>query len=590
MQARPIRLSVPRQTRDTLDFCEGTPQALTAWAAPLQAGAPDEGIATLLPALAEINQCRTAPSERLEQLEAIRPVVWFLCSRLAQSTLTRPLRLDRDEQTALANAQSLQTQLAAGYKLVVGQWLQAEGPLRTAAEPVGPPVIALHRALSDLGQTLLRALQLYTPAPPRVWEQLHQLYYLAERQAITGLSSTDPVQQQAKPLRIRDVYMRLLLLGCARPNMLRQQALLSLFKALEDWAARVHLSTDVSDAHLLVDLTSDQAPLDATRYVGHSGEDLRCLVTEPLLVILRQRFELTADVGYGAGADDPELLSHLLQAWGRSARRAFKRSRASGSLEICIGLPALHFHSAGGLSLQAQLRGGRSIEAFAADSEEDVDPFAGAGDVGGARNEEPTRRRAESPGAAEPVEDHPVSRLRLEDISPGGYGLIWETRPAADLQAGELVGLRAPGDGHWSVAVVRWCRNVPGELRLGVELLAPRAASACVRPLGQQTAWNAWGPALVLPAVSALSQPPYLITPSGPFAPGQKVILNQYGTGLRARLQVLERASHGFAEFRFEELGVPREVQPDTGIEVEYLDADVDFESVWGRRDGPRPS
>lgn len=588
-QARPIRLSVPRQNRDKLDFCDGTPRALAAWAAPLQGMAADDAIATLLPAVAEINQCRTPPSQRLEQLEAIRPVIWFLCSRLAQSTLSRPLRLDRNEQTALANAQSLQTQLAAGYKLIVAQWLQSEGALAASGGAAGPPVTALHRALSDLGQTLLRALQLYTPAPRRVWEQLHQLYYLAERQTVTEARIADPVQQQVVPLRIRDVYLRLLLLGCARPNMLRQQTLSSLFKALEDWSTRVDLSTNVTDAHLLVDLTSDQAPLDVTRYVGHSGEDLRCLVTEPLLVILRQRFELTADVGYGAGADDPELLSHLLQAWGRSARRAFKRSRTSGSLEICIGLPSLHYHSAGGLSLQAQLRGGRSIDALAADFEDEMDPFAGAGDVGGARRDEPTSRRTPAVPAAAPVEDHPVSRLRLEDISPGGYGLIWETRPAADLQAGELVGLRAPGDAHWAVAVVRWCRNVPGELRLGVELLAPRAASACVRPLGQQTAWNAWGPALVLPEVSALSQPPYLITPSGPFAPGQKVILNQYGTGLRARLQVLERASHGFAEFRFEELGVPREAAQDTGIEVEYLDADIDFEAVWGRRSDPGP-
>lgn len=578
--ARPIRLSVPLQKRDQLSFCDGTPSAIAAWAEPLHALPADEAIATLLPAVTELNQCRAEPERRFEQLEAVRPVAWFLCTRLAQATLTRPLLLDAEEQTALANAQSLQTQLAAGYKLVVAHALKSGQPLVSTA---------LHRALSDLGPTLLRALQLYTPAPPRLWEQLHQLFYLAERKGLLDRTVVDPVQQQTRPLSIRNLYLRLLLLGCARPNMLRQQGLLAMFNALEGWAEEVELATGVEDAHLLVDLTSDQAPLDVTRYVGHSGEDLRCLVTEPLLEILRRRFDAALKSGIETGADDPELLSHLIQAWGRSARRGFKRSRANGNLEICVGLPALHFHSAGGIPLRRQLRGGRDIDTPAAEGEDFIDPFAGAGDVGGARMDEPGRQRGPfTPEASEPTEDYPVAKLRLEDISPGGYGLIWESRPDADLQAGELVGLRTPGDPYWSVAVVRWCRNVPGELRLGVELLAPRAASACVRPLGQQTAWNAWGPALVLPEVGALSQPPYLITPSGSFAPGQKVILNRYGTGLRARLQVLERASHGFAEYRFEELGGQRDVPQDTGIEVEYLDGETAFDQAWSQRDSPR--
>ncbi|MCC5887855.1 MAG: hypothetical protein JJT88_15580 [Gammaproteobacteria bacterium] len=580
---RPITLSVPPQKLDALTFCDGSLRALDAWAAPLYAMAPAEAIDKLLPALVELNQCKAAADTRFKQLEILRPVVHFLCSRLTQEMLKRPMLLDAREQQALGAAQSLQTHLAAGYKVVLAGSMQSGQGVHTEA---------LHRAISELGQTLLRALQLYTPAPQRLWLQLHQLYYLAERKGALEATAMDPDQSKSRPTSIRTIYMRLLLLGCARPNMLRQQALGALFNALESWAEKVEFGEPESDDPLLVDLTSDRAPVESARYTTRADEDRRCLKTEALLNILRHRFEQATSPGSdfsGQGADDAELLSHLIQAWSRSARRAFKRSRAQGKLEICIGLPALHFHSAGGIPLKAQLRGRRSLRHEDRDEDLVLDPFAGAGDVGGAR-QEPARVSTGAPRM--PAEDthFPISSLQLDDISPGGYGLVWSSQPDAELHAGELVGLRKPGDAQWSVAVVRWCRNQPGELRLGVELLAPRAASACIRPLGQNTAWNAWGPALVLPEVSALGQPPYLITEGGAFSPGQKVMLNQYGSGLRARLEVLERTSHGFAEFRFESLGDHSETTVHTGIEVDYLDDETEIELTgtgpWSEQHG----
>lgn len=586
---RPITLSVPPQKFEAPAFFDGSADALDAWAAQLYVLRPIEAIDKLLPALTELNQCKQSPATRFEQLEVLRPVVRFVCSRVTTDMLRRPMLLDSNEQQALTAAQSLQTHLAAGYKVVLANAMQSGQGVHTTA---------LHRALCELSQTLLRALQLYKPAPTRLWMQLHQLYYLAERKGALDATVSDPDQPEGIPTRIRTIYMRSLLLGCARPNMLRPQALGSLFAALENWADKVDFGTLESDDHLLVDLTADRAPVDLARYTPRPDEDCRCLRTRTLLDILRARFEQAnlegADVS-GQGTHDAELVSHLIQAWGRSARRAFRRTRDQGELEICVGLPALHFHSAGGISLQAQLSGGRSIPASDHGEDVEIDPFAGASDVGGARLG-PTRSRPGRTAVAteQPTDDNPfpIARLSLEDISPGGYGLVWSGRPDADLHAGELVGLRQPGDPQWSVAVVRWCRNQPGELRLGVELLAPRAAAACIRPVGQNVDWNAWSPALVLPEVSALGQPPYLITTGRGFKPGQKVMLNQYGGGLRARLDVLERGSYGFAKFRFQSLGDHGEAAPlPTGIEVDYLEDETEIELIdtgpWSTGPGP---
>lgn len=550
---RPLTLSIPAQKRDALSFCDGSPQAIEAWSAALHTLDAAQALPRLLPAVIELNQCRTPTGQRFAQLEAIRPVVWFVCNRLSQTMLEGPMLLATAEQQQLQQAQQLQTHLAAGYKLVLAHELQAGGKVHT---------VALDRALTELGQTLLRALQLYTGAPARLWSQLHQLYALAERRGVLDAVVDDPLQKRSRPGTLRSHYMRLLLLGCARPNMLRQRSLSVLFLALEEWSEMAGLRSAEDDSRLLVDLSADLPPVESMRYEDHPDEDRRCLDVDELLGHLRERFEIAtrerAHLSDGS-ADDPELLSHLIQSWGRSARRAFKRTPADGTMELCVGLDALHYHNAGGVSLRAQLRGRHSQRQEQAE-EEVLDPFAGAGDVGGARMEQHSPRRSGTPISQRDEEEdgYPLSNLRLEDISPGGYGLVSTRRPEQVLQAGELVGLRQPGARQWSIAVVRWCRNEPGELRLGVELLAPQAASACVRPIGSEQAWDAWGPALVLPAVQALQHPPSLITGSGVFGPGQKVLLNQYGNGLRARLEVLERTSHGFAEYRFEALGDPQ--------------------------------
>ncbi|MCC5871072.1 MAG: hypothetical protein JJU22_01615 [Gammaproteobacteria bacterium] len=557
-RSRPVRLSVIGQDRDEVSFCDGSAAALRDWAMRLHGVTADESQAAagLLAGLTELNRCRMPGEDRFEQLEMLRPFARGICNRISADALRQPLNLGSEGRRLLNRAQLLQYQLAGGYKVALASIVRGGHDLADPERSDGAgarATVALHRALDELAQTLLRALQLYTPAPSRLWEQLHQLFILAEHRKALNYRVRDDAHRLQAPNSIVEAYLRSLLLGSARPNMLRPEPLGVLFAALEDWSSEAVLAyvDEVPDHNLLVDLASDRGPTEAIRYVHRSEEDLRCLDTKRLRERLQGWLDGhdTESVTDLAGAANRQLLGHLVDAWGSGARRSFERSSADGEIELCVGLRALHYHSAGGIPLQQQLRGYRSVRGS-------VDPDVFEPDATAEGDE---------------ADAYPVMQVRVADMSPRGYRLVWKGLVHPRLETGELLGLREPEDSHWSIGAVRWCRNEPDAVEFGVEILAPQALTACVRPVSNDPSRRKWGAALILPEIEALEQPAHMITRAGRFDAGQKIALNQSGVEMRARLEDLERQTPSFDNFSFHELG-SHAPPVDTGIEVEYID------------------
>lgn len=557
-KSRSIRLSVIGQDRDEVSFYDGSHEGLRIWVTKLQAmidSGADAG-ERLLTGLTEMNRCRMPNATRFEQLEMLRPFVRSICNRISATGLQQPLSLSADSRRMLGRAQMMQYQLASGYKIVLA------GLLRDRVKPVDPAAgespgamatVSLHRAIEELAQTLLRALQLYTPAPGRLWEQLHQLFVLAEHRGALGYRVHDATRTLDPVSSLLHAYLRTLLIGSARPNMLRPQVLGVLFTALEDWAGEAVLARpeEVPDHNLLLDLGADRGPVEAVRYVHHTGENLRCLDTTHLRDRLKAYLDGHVKIKNRelAAVVDELLLGHVVEAWGSGARRHFNRTASDAKIELCIGMRAIHYHSAGGVSLERQLRG---YQAFGSAHDLDEAEFG-------------------VPPGEDDARSYPVSRVDVVDVSPRGYRLSWQGAVHRELETGELVGLRESDSGSWSIGAVRWCRNEPEAVQFGVEMLAPQALTACVRPISNDPGKRKWGAALVLPELRALDQPAHLITRTGRFAAGQKVALSQFGIETRARLDALERRTRSFDNFVYDELG-SRTPPVETGIEVEYLE------------------
>ena len=116
---------------------------------------------------------------------------------------------------------------------------------------------------------------------------------------------------------------------------------------------------------------------------------------------------------------------------------------------------------------------------------------------------------------------------------------------------GELIGIREEKDSRWCIAVVRWLRQERGSLRLGVQLLAPKAVPLAIRVLQKRGGPTDFSRALLLPEVPAIGQNATLITPNVPFTAGLKVNLYRQGLHSTAALNDYEQKTESFNQFTF---------------------------------------
>ena len=165
-------------------------------------------------------------------VELLRPEVYFVCQHLERHFLHQAIMLD-DRSRKISNlCQALQNQLAIGYKQIVLRIAPKYHKDRAAL--VGQ---ALQRAAHALKAQLLRAAQLYSPAPEQLWFELHQVYRCASGLQLQQRRVHDDLASLTTELSLEQTYIAALLLGSARCNQLRQNQIARLAEVLEPWSA-----------------------------------------------------------------------------------------------------------------------------------------------------------------------------------------------------------------------------------------------------------------------------------------------------------------------------------------------------------------
>jgi cyclic-di-GMP-binding protein len=567
MAKRLLRLTVPDRTVAALSACETTPAALSDWVAQLPMAHTTEAAQQLLKTATEVSRLSADPSGRFNFLEIIRAPAHYICTRLDRNAAGGSANGEGHAQLA----QSLQNELALGYKVVIHDALndgELSGPMR---DLVGH---ASHRALTDLSFALRRTYEFYTDAPPRVWYELNQLYALAEELGLSNSAYSDDQSRSAAQLTIADVYLRIAMLAVAKPNQLRQKDLSAVYHALEHWTPRLSIGAPTDDTLFVIDLDADAPP--SYRELGsHTGELLRGIRTDVLVYELEAYLtEMASDVPVPDYVG-PELLRHLAHAWGVMKKRSFRRSQSSGPMKVCIGLRTLHYYISGGVDFadqlgttEALLR--REINPFIqapgeppkpAKSVKASDVWDGAFDLRGARI--PENPNIEDPGrillnprrtqalAATAEASYPCYDTEIVDTSPSGYCVRWDAPLPPNLLTGELLAVRERDDARWCVAVSRWIRNNEHGTLLGLELLAPRAIPTAVRVLQKRGSSAEYNRAVLLPAIEAIGQPAMLITPRLPFRESQKVQIRRHGIQATGQLMRRVRMTESFTQFTF---------------------------------------
>lgn len=572
-----LSLRAPTPSQNTLTFCEATPRDLKRWISVLPKANIGETARLLYQGMTELNQLVTPTENRLQLLELLRPEVYYVCKQLERHFLNQAIVLDERARKVANLCQALQNHLAAGYKIIVVRVAEASREHSTAL------AIAIQRAIHCLYGSLVRASLLYCPVPERLWLELHNLYLAACEHKVQHTSVADGLAHHVKALTSEQAYVAALLVGSSRCNQMRQSAIMRLAEMLESWSHLARIQPALAaDSLFAVASAVDGPPRYKTLFEDAQLPDLLGLDTTLLVHSIREYLALPVEQRPQARLPVPagfstDLLQHVGAAWGDVAERTFNRTPGQGNLTVCIGMSAMHYYLGGERTFGEQLGlpGSSTSAQFSA---------LGKQGVWGPVLEIPALEEIEYPsaGSANPgqAREFPTYSLHIVNHSPGGYCLAWRKEVPSQLQAGELVGIQdAPSHG-WSVAVVRWIRQVrDGGTQMGIELIAPHALPCGLQLVRGDDPHSEYLRGLMLPEIRAIDIPPTLLAPRLPFQEGHKLVLNSNGEEHRAQLlkRLANTGSFNQFEYRLADQPAPQTLS----AAPEAPGHEEDFDSLW---------
>ena len=577
----PFQISVPDIQQEKLSFCDNTLDGFESWAKKLPMANVGAAAKLLFQATRELNITEIKSSYRYKMLEIIRCQVYGICELLSKRFLQQSVMLNDNDLKIVTLAQTLQNQLATGYKRIVFDELQE--PSKKSEKKL--LTFAIHRALTDLSQTILRSMQLYSAAPKNAWLELHQLYLMADNKKIHQYSVKDNRAKYVASSSISEAYLRMLLMGCSKPNQLRQIDLANLYAATELWSSLIKLSHG-SDAQALFLFNQHKDSVPAYRsLVNPSIANASCSLALNTLVLALQKHinKETSALTIPKNITDP-ILNHLVNSWGAAVERSFRRTQNSSEIQVGIGLLASHFFAADEQSFPYLLKQWNTEVEEKKETKSD-DIWDKSFDAGNHFNQDTDNIAFDSidfisKHGQEETDDGPqgkFSNAQVINTSPFGYGITMDNPPSS-VQTGELVVIKEERINHWSLGCIRWIRTQRNQAtQLGIELLSPKVEAVAVRILNKTGENGEYLRGICVPALPAADQQETLILPTMPFKIGSKV--QWQNDKVNQRIQLLKRVniSRSFVQYTFQTL--TQVLNTSTHSE----DTGDEFASIWDK-------
>jgi hypothetical protein len=539
--------------RGKQDF-DTSPPAIRQWIAGLPLANADKTAHELLDALNAMNRLQIPARDRLEDLEQLAVPVASVIQTLTRQYLGKRFPLDSKSRGRADLASSLHLQMATSYKIVAAE---LSGKRRSGAQ-LGQ---AIHAAIRHLGEALLNSYTLYAPYPAGIWRDLHGLYELALARGLAEEITAETTAAAGGTGSIASRYRQCLLLSLAIPYRMRQRDIRSVYTLLSDWAryCRLHAPGDSNAVgHFACNLDADEPP----RHLQHGQRDRldsRWLVIdtagleEPVRATIAAQQESTVRL---STLPDPAALQRLMLSWGMMPRRRFPRRGNESRVRLVLGLSAIH-QALGGCDkpVPADRTADNEtvqddqylrdptferttvIDTTPVNQSDAINPFRGS----------------YSPGSGGGDRELRIESWKMQDVSAGGYCLLWDSAETSNAHVGELVAISEDEGGEdWHLGVVRWMRFTPAEgLALGVQMLSPGArpvwASLCKDHAGMEDRMQG----ILLPEVVALDQPATLLLPPLPFHTGCRSTLSEADSETMVRLTGHIEDTGSFKQFLF---------------------------------------
>lgn len=569
----PIKLRIPNQDLEQFSEFELNAQAAEIWAQNLPVTNTKLVVQQLRQVISDLNRVAMTPNMRFAIMEVLRPNLQVSLAALSKRFLNQPLVLPEEPRQMSELANTVLGLATTAYTIVAVHTIQQRDNIQ-GVNPAKLVCEAIQRAISFSGRKILQSYQLNQPIERLGWLELHQLYALAERQKLTELTVTDRLSGDGT---ITDTYLRSVMLGCCKPNQLRQNDLAAIARGMQEWSSLVTLDVKESlRGFFQVDLGSDQPPTYRALQNDSPRESVRFIDSDALvrkLQTLRRGETEPAGAELTRPTDNTitnNLLDHLINALGTMSKRNFSRESSGSALWITLGLSNAHYFISDGLTFEQLLYGERlddyehiASNPFLApqrkqDAWEQANPHESIGEDHDKAAldiiiDDATLANFEHNNVGTATQTrHRAYSVNMVDSSPGGYCLEWTPELPGDVKTGDIVSVRVDESTDWAVATVCWVSQLKNaQTLIGIELLSPKAM-----PYGARVTQNTGDETelvrvLLLPEIKLVGQPHTLITPRVGFREHQKVSLVKEGEHFYIQLLRQIAATGSYAQFDF---------------------------------------
>lgn len=335
-----MKLNIPQQNEPTADATPSHPRKLKKLIATLPNTNMGELTRQTFRILRELNRQIMPNKHRLENMEMLRPLARDIFNNLQKYFVNRTLPLPEKSQKIVNLNQSILQELVYGYAIIASE----------AANNIDPKIdsktlsLAICRAINYLSEILLRASEVYSPCPPHLWSDVHQLYLFAENRNIADKTVIDNEKPQEKT-SIENSYKQILLFTLARPIAMRQRDSNRVYNELFEWVKLCSLhnkaTEEMIDRVFCMRVDEDRPPHYLNRKDIEDGVNIRILNVGKLVIhiksLLAERKQQKQKLALGD--EIPlETLKALVFSWGVNAKRRFSRAVKHERITVAIGL------------------------------------------------------------------------------------------------------------------------------------------------------------------------------------------------------------------------------------------------------------
>ena len=610
--SNPLGLYIPEQTIEFADAPYIKPRDAEKWIANLPTAHVGETARLIYKAMSEINRVPLPAQQRFKVLELFRDPFAYVSQALQKHYINQAFPLSNKNQKIAELTQELQQELAIGYKIII------EASLSQKSGRVDNKILltSIYRAISCLGDSLLKSYLTYSPNSGQTWLEIHHLYLFSEHNSLIAENVKDELNTDTKDHNIGSLYKHIILLSLANPYRLAQAEILRVNKALYEWAKYSHLHILDNPNNPIglfsIDLENNAPP----SYYNTSDKQtntgfIRILDTSELTRILRDQYENSTvelennirNTRINPNDISKETLRRLILAWGAVPKRNFSRKGKEERIDVTLGLSATHCYIQKQYETVQQEKSppGEDFEdshiAFQDKAHYDSDTVPSLGEPSSkpdiwdlANNPNLVNKQEFSftpfseieqphspPQILRPHEEiYDIFNCLLINESAGGYCISWDNISTTKTIVGSLIGIKNRNedeDSDWSIGVIRWLKSPEKTpMYIGIELLSPSAQAIAAKNLSNSSDYSR---ALLLPELLTVKQPQTLITQSL-YKVGDKLQLDVHGQPIQIKLSKLLTSSSAFNQFEFSIIKPVKKAKPTKN--EEHM---KNFDSIW---------